>query len=245
MCSWASNTACRAMPSALARYMATSASRIRSSGWVSRSASAMPIEVDTVSSRPATVIGSPSACWMRAATAVASRASAMSSSRTVNSSPPSRATVSPGRSALPIRAATACSSSSPAWWPSESLTSLKRSRSRKSTAERPRGPGAAGAAQRPAEAVEEERAVGEPGERVVERVVAEPLERAPLVDGVAQRALQGVGGEVLARQVVDGAELLRLRRAAPRRSRRRAGSPPSAGPRRGGAGCRPPRPAAR
>ena len=53
---------------------------------------------------------------------------------TQNSSPPKRATVSPGRSTSTSRAASRQSSSSPAPWPSESLTSLKRSRSMNSTA---------------------------------------------------------------------------------------------------------------
>ena len=63
-----------------------------------------------------------------------SRASPRSSQMTQNSSPPKRATVSPGRSASDRRPASMHRSSLPAWWPSESLTSLKRSRSRNSTA---------------------------------------------------------------------------------------------------------------
>ena len=58
---------------------------------------------------------------------------ARSSSRTANSSPPRRAAVSALRSESSMRRATATSSSSPAAWPSESLTVLKRSRSRKIT----------------------------------------------------------------------------------------------------------------
>ena len=53
---------------------------------------------------------------------------------TQNSSPPKRATVSPGRSTSVSRAASRHRSSSPAPWPSESLTSLKRSRSMNRTA---------------------------------------------------------------------------------------------------------------
>ena len=130
----ASNTAWRPLPSAFARYMATSASRITSAGAASCSASAMPIEAATTSSRPSRWNGSCSVCWTRSAITVASRASQTSSSRIVNSSPPRRATVSPGRRADSSRRATAISSRSPTWWPSESLTSLKRSRSRNSTA---------------------------------------------------------------------------------------------------------------
>ena len=59
---------------------------------------------------------------------------AMPSTRTANSSPPSRATVSEERVVLTMRCATACSSRSPASWPSESLMFLKLSRSRNMTA---------------------------------------------------------------------------------------------------------------
>ena len=51
--------------------------------------------------------------------------------RIPNSSPPKRATMSPGRRWARSRGATARSSSSPAWWPRLSLISLKWSRSRK------------------------------------------------------------------------------------------------------------------
>ena len=65
------------------------------------------------------------------------RARSMSSSRIVNSSPPRRATVSPGeRSLEPARDARRAGWS-PAMWPRLSLTTLKRSTSRKSTANRP------------------------------------------------------------------------------------------------------------
>ena len=53
--------------------------------------------------------------------------------RIANSSPPSRATVSPARRALRRRSPQISSSRSPAAWPSESLTCLKSSRSRKAT----------------------------------------------------------------------------------------------------------------
>ena len=71
---------------------------------------------------------------MRSATCTASRSSARSSTRTANSSPPKRATVSPGRSASFRRGATPVSSSSPAAWPRLSLISLKWSMSQNSTA---------------------------------------------------------------------------------------------------------------
>ena len=80
------------------------------------------------------------------------------------------------------RRATSTSTSSPAAWPSESLIVLKSSRSRNSTRER-RRPLAAGAGERLADALDEQRAVGEPGDRVVERLVGElGLERLALGD---------------------------------------------------------------
>ena len=68
---------------------------------------------------------------MRSAIATASSSSASRSTRMPNSSPPKRATMSPGRRWARSRGATARSSSSPAWWPMLSLISLKLSRSRK------------------------------------------------------------------------------------------------------------------
>ena len=64
---------------------------------------------------------------------------------------------------------------------------------------------AARAAQRLLEPVEEQRPVREPGERVVERAVAEPLDGAAVVGGVADRALERVRVEAGLREVVDGA----------------------------------------
>ena len=60
-------------------------------------------------------------------------ASPASGARIANSSPPRRATVSPARSALRRRSPQISSRRSPAAWPSESLTRLKSSRSRKAT----------------------------------------------------------------------------------------------------------------
>ena len=83
--------------------------------------------------------------------------------------------MSGGRTADSSRRATAISSWSPTWWPSESLTSLKRSRSRNRTAAAARRRRALGAADRLVEAVEEQHAVRQAGERVVQRVVLEAL----------------------------------------------------------------------
>ena len=75
------------------------------------------------------------ATWAtRSAMARAWASSAMPSHRMVNSSPPKRATVSPGRMTSWRRLPRATSSRSPASWPSESLMNLNRSRSRNSTA---------------------------------------------------------------------------------------------------------------
>ena len=105
------------------------------------------------------------------------RCRSTSRARIANSSPPSRATVSSARSALRRRSPQICSSRSPAAWPSESLTCLKSSRSRKATtAGSPRG-------QRLGDALLEQRAVGEAGQRVLEREAAQVV--------VAQAAAAG------------------------------------------------------
>ena len=119
---------------------------------------------------------------------------ARSSNRNVNSSPPNRATVSIGRSIDCRRSRQPDSTRSPAAWPSESLTSLKLSTSRNRTAIE--ASPAARAVERDAEAVEEQRPVGQPGERVVQRPVGELDLRALALDRVAQRAPQQRRGEL-------------------------------------------------
>ena len=111
------------------------------------------------------------------------------------------------------RMATSTSRRSPASWPSESLTTLKRSRSRNSTATPRVAP--ARAPQRLAEAVEEQRAVGQAGERVVQRAVGE-LELGALALGDVARHAD---------------HLVRL--AAGRRGRRGRSSPATRSSRRG------------
>ena len=64
------------------------------------------------------------------------RTGARPGSRTANSSPPRRASVSSRAAAAVRRAADRTSARSPTWWPSVSLTSLKRSRSNSSSADR-------------------------------------------------------------------------------------------------------------
>ena len=139
-CMVTSNTACLAIPMPLARYMAVSASRSRSSGRIEFTPppSAMPIDAEVKTSCPSMSKGIDSSRCTRSATREASAAVSTPSTSTANSSPPRRATVSPARRVRSRRREIWMSSWSPARWPSESLTTLKRSRSRKSTAKPPR-----------------------------------------------------------------------------------------------------------
>ena len=104
-CIAASNTAWRPLPSAFARYIATSASRITCSGADFAVASAMPIDAPMNSSRPSISNGACRLCRTRSAITVASRASETSSSRSVNSSPlePRDGVVGPQRGFEPAR----------------------------------------------------------------------------------------------------------------------------------------------
>src|SRR5436190_1958459 len=94
----------------------------------------MPIEPRTWSSLPSILNGFSKDSVMRSASATGSRSLRMSSMRSANSSPPRRATVSSARAQMRRRSAAAIRSWSPAAWPRLSFTSLKPSRSRKSTA---------------------------------------------------------------------------------------------------------------
>ena len=112
-----------------------------------------------------------------------SEASASPRRRTVNSSPPSRASTSPSRNTSRIRSATWTRRSSPAWWPSESLTTLKRSRSRKTTPDD--GAGLADLGRRTGQGVDERHPVRRPGEIVPERDLSElGVERPELPVGL-------------------------------------------------------------
>ena len=97
----------------------------------------MPMLTVAKTSWPAMVRGSRRTDWIRSATAIASSRSSMSSSRIVNSSPPRRATVSPGRTAVLRAELSSTRRRSPTLWPRLSLTSLKRSTSRNTTANMP------------------------------------------------------------------------------------------------------------
>ncbi len=94
------------------------------------------------------------------------------SSRITNSSPPSRATVSPLATQERSRSATSCSSMSPFWWPSVSLSTLKLSRSMNISAPFARS-GRIG--QRGVQPVHQQLAVGQLGQRVVEGQVLDLL----------------------------------------------------------------------
>ncbi len=128
----ASASAKRFPPAALARYIVMSALRSTSAAVRSpEGPSTTPMDPRTVSSRPSSRMGVASASRMRPASSWTSswvRGPVVSAT---NSSPPSRATISPG--AVPQlcrRSATSTSSRSPAAWPRLSLIALKPSRSR-------------------------------------------------------------------------------------------------------------------
>src|SRR5712692_2658158 len=149
----------RPRPMSLARYMAVSASRSTSSGRVYLGEPmAMPMDAEVNTSVPSRSCGSTSASWMRSALRMGSSGSAKSSRSTANSSPPSRATVSPGRMHASSRLETRTSSTSPVIWPRLSLMVLKRSMSRK-------------------RAVHEQRSVGQPGEHPAPAAVVAALRR--------------------------------------------------------------------
>ena len=126
----------RALPRSLARYMAASAFSSMSPGVDEPSLRAIPMLADTTICSVSTSTGSARAAAMRSAIITASLRS-LTSQSTANSSPPSRPTLSLSRSASSTRAAVVRSRRSPASWPSESLITLKRSRSMNSTATSP------------------------------------------------------------------------------------------------------------
>ena len=183
----------------------------------------MPTLADTLTSvaeHLRTARRSPRAADARRATAASG--SEIPSIMTANSSPPSRAHVSSGRRQLSSRRATSISSSSPAAWPRLSLTVLKSSRSTKRTANRfwRRTP----AVERVADAVGEERAVREPGQRVVERLVAE-LRLEPPALGDVSRGDDDARDVLVVEEVVedalelDGRPVLLAEREVARRRR--------------------------
>ena len=112
-----------------------------------------------------------------------------SSSMTTNSSPPSRATVSPSRTHAARRWATCCSSRSPMSWPRVSLRVLKLSRSMNSSAPcRCAGAGS----DRLVQPVDQQAAVGQTGQRIEEGQLLDSLFRLLALGDVATRAIRRV-----------------------------------------------------
>ena len=130
---WSPNSSARSLPCSLARYMAVSASLSRSAGVSDPWATAIPTLADTTVESVPSCIGLARAVRTRSAAARASVVLTMSLMTTTNSSPPSLATMSPGRMVRCSLLAASRSRSSPAPWPRESFTTLNLSRSRKST----------------------------------------------------------------------------------------------------------------
>ena len=127
-------------------------------------------------------------------------ASSTRSHSTMNSSPPKRATVSEGRIRLFSRSATRHSSRSPASWPRLSLTSLNRSRSRNRSAtpylvRSARGQCLLGA-------IHQQGPVGQPGQRVVQRLVGQGHLGPLALHGVAHGAQHLLPGGRALDQVV-------------------------------------------
>ena len=122
----------RSPPSCLARYIAASARRSTSLTASPPAASDTPIEPWMLTGPCDSSNGQRSVRTRRSARSATSPSS-LASTRTANSSPPSRATVSVARSIASSRALTATSNSSPAWCPSPSLTALNPSRSMNSS----------------------------------------------------------------------------------------------------------------
>ena len=134
-CIAASKTAWRPLPSALARYIATSASRITCSGADFAVASAIPIDAPMNSSRPSSRNGACRLCRTRSAITVASRglADVVEQQRELVAAQARDRVVGPQRRLQPSARPPSAAGRRPAW-PSESLMTLKRSRSRNSTA---------------------------------------------------------------------------------------------------------------
>jgi hypothetical protein len=95
----------------------------------STGAQAIPMLGSTCSERPATEIGALIAAAILPAQASTSKAASRPGISSANSSPPRRTSTSPVVMVVRRRAPTVHSTSSPIAWPSESLTSLNRSRS--------------------------------------------------------------------------------------------------------------------
>ena len=125
--------------------------------------------------------GSASTSRRRSATSSGPAASEMPSARTTNSSPPRRATVSDSRSVPENRAATERRSSSPTLWPSvvvDILEAVEVDEQQRHVEMVPAGPGHG-----LLHPVEDEGPVGQPGQAVVQGLVADLFEQPGVVDG--------------------------------------------------------------
>ena len=186
--SWA-NSWTRSPPRRLAVYMARSARRSSSSCDASASAAARPILARTVNCLPRTWIGAASAERMRSAIASACAPSWSSSSSTANSSPPRRAAVSPGAGMRP-------SPGDPDQQLVPSVVAepvVDQLQAVEVDEEHGHPPIATEVtAQGVAHAVGEQGAVGQPGQVVVESLVAKPrLGRQQQLVGVGVRGRDG------------------------------------------------------
>ena len=145
------------------------------SGWDFAVASAIPIDAPMNSSRPSSSNGACSCCSTRSEMTVASRGSQTSSSSSVNSSPLRRATVSFGRSDLLEPARDGLQQLVAGVVAERVVDDLEAVEVQEQHRGAALGVVALGAADRLVEAVHEQHAVREAGQRVVERVVLEAV----------------------------------------------------------------------
>ena len=185
-----SKTSMRRRPRSLARNMAASARRSSSSGSRSGSAMARPPLAVTVNSWAPSCTGSSRHRSSAVARATALPSSGQPGSSTMISSPPNRATSSSGPAADRNRSATVMRSRSPAWWPSESLTTLNRSRSMRSTAKAGMSSRRSPSTASPS-AIHVAPAVGQAREPVDGRLVGEALLGLVAGEGLAEDAGSG------------------------------------------------------
>ena len=161
---------------ALARYIAASASRSSAPDSARPCfAIAMPVEPETYTFSSPSRNGSAQAPASRRAASSASHGPDRPSHSTTNSSPPSRATTSPGRAAARRRGAIWHSSSSPVSWPKRVVDDLELVEVDHQHGER--GVLAGGARERRLEPLDEQVAVRQARERVVQGAVAERGDR--------------------------------------------------------------------
>ena len=139
--------------------------------------SAMPMLASSCTVTPWTTNGGPSAVSMRRASSAAKARSGRSCSSTANSSPPSRASVSPRRSAPPSRRGDLAQQRVAVIVPERVVDLLEAVEVDQQQAGEPAE--RAHAAGHADGLLVQARAVGQPGERVVQGLVAEPARGAP------------------------------------------------------------------